>query len=376
MKKHLLGCLLLAPGLALAQTSFPFTIKGKIGNLNAPAKVYLMRGMEPTDSATFKNGAFELKGTSDVPRAVDLLVKRDGKLGNGVLGPIKYVRVFLEPTPIVVTSPDSVQNARVTGGPVAADYQRLVASSDRIKAKMNSIGDAAKKASAEEGKSPAFAARQRAQYEAITKEFAQSDRDFIKANPNSWVSLYALTGLSTMTVPQYAVEGALYEALSPALKNSPEGRRYGAMVQGLKDVAIGAPAPNFAQQTPEGKTVSLSDYRGKYVLIDFWASWCKPCRQENPAVIKAYEAYKGRNFDILGVSLDGANGREKWLKAIQDDHLPWTQVSDLRGGQNAVAQTYHVQAIPQNFLIDPTGKIVAANLRGEELQTVLAKFIK
>ncbi|OGX89360.1 TlpA disulfide reductase family protein [Hymenobacter coccineus] len=375
MKKHLLGCLLLAPGLALAQTSFPFTIKGKIGHLNAPAKIYLMRGSEPADSATFKDGAFELKGTSDVPRAVDLLVKRDGKLGEGVFGAIRPLRVFLEPTPIVITSPDSMQNARVTGGPVAADYQRLVASSDRVKAKMNSIGDAASKASAEERKSPAFMARQRAQYEAVTKEFAQSDRDFIKANPNSWVSLYALTG-SMMAVPQYAVEGPLYEALSPALKNSPDGRRYGAMMQGLKAVAIGAQAPNFSQKTPDGKLISLTDYRGKYVLVDFWASWCKPCRQENPAVIKAYEAYKGRNFDILGVSLDNEEGRAKWLKAIQDDHLPWAQVSDLRGTQNAVAQTYQVNAVPQNFLIDPSGKIVAANLRGEELQTVLAKFIK
>ncbi|MFD1469268.1 redoxin domain-containing protein [Hymenobacter caeli] len=377
MKKYLLGCLLLAPGLARAQTTpFAFTIKGKIGQLNAPAKIYLMRGMAPTDSATFKNGAFELKGTSDVPRAVDLLVKRDGKLGDGVFGHIKYVRVFLEPTPIIVTSPDSVQNAHIVGGPVNADYERLGAATKRVTAKMNVFGAEEKKVSAEERKSPEFAARKRAQFDAATKEYAQSDRDFIKANPNSWVSLYALTGLGMMAVPQYAVEGPLYEALSPALQNSPDGRRYGAMVRDLKDVAIGAPAPNFTQKTPDGKTVSLADYRGKYVLVDFWASWCKPCRQENPAVMKAYQAYNGRNFDVLSVSLDDENGREKWLKAVREDQLAWTQVSDLHGFKNEAAQRYHVQAIPQNFLIDPSGKIVAANLRGEELQTVLAKFIK
>ncbi len=376
MKKHLLGYLLLAPGFAPAQTPFPFTIKGKIGNLNAPAKIYLMRGTQAADSATFKNGAFELKGTSDVPSAVDLLVKRDGKLGDGVFGPIKYIRVFVEPSPIVVTSPDSLQNARITGGPVTADYQKLVASSNRVKAKMQALVAENQKASAEERKSSAFAARSKAQFEAIAKEYAQSDRDFIKANPNSWVSLYALTGLSMMAVPQYAVVGPLYEALSPALKNSPEGRRYGELVRGLKDMAIGGQAPNFTQKTPDGKTVSLTDYRGKYVLVDFWASWCGPCRQENPAVTKAYEAYKGRNFDILSVSLDDEKGREKWLNAIKQDQLAWTQVSDLHGWQNEAALRYHIQSIPQNFLIDPSGKIVAANLRGDELQAALAKYLK
>ncbi|AWM33377.1 TlpA disulfide reductase family protein [Hymenobacter nivis] len=374
MKKHLLSCLLLAPGLALAQTSFPFTIKGKIGNLNAPAKVYLMRGLEPADSATFKDGAFELKGTADAPKKVDLILKRDGKLGNGMYGMVDRTQVFLEPGPVVLTSPDSLFKARVTGGPVAADDQRLQVALKPIYDKRKVVGAEIRKASMEERRAPAFAARMQGRFDVLNKEDQQVQQDFIKANPSSWVSLNALTNL--MSVPQYAVVAPLYEGLSPALQASPEGRQYGEMLRGLKEVAIGAQAPNFSQKTPAGKLVSLTDYRGKYVLIDFWASWCKPCRQENPAVVKVYEAYKGRNFDILGVSLDSENSREKWMKAIQDDHLPWTQVSDLRGGDNAVAQTYHVQSIPQNFLIDPSGKIVATNLRGEELQTVLAKFIK
>ncbi|GAA3995724.1 TlpA disulfide reductase family protein [Hymenobacter fastidiosus] len=376
MKKHLLSFLLLVPGLAQAQAPVPYTVKGKIGQLNAPAKIYLLRGNEVLDSATFKNGTFELKGTTDVPQSASLVIKRNGKLGTGVYGEMDVAQVFLEPGPVVLTSPELLRKATITGGPVTADNQRLQAALKPISAKMEAFGAESQKVPSEQRNSPAFAERMQAQFEAFNKEIVQRNRDFIKANPNSWVSLDALTGIGMWEVPQYAVVAPLYEAFSPALKNSPQGRQYGKMVRELKDIAIGTQAPAFSQQTPEGKTVALADYRGKYVLIDFWASWCGPCRAENPAVIKLYNEYKGRNFEILGVSVDNEKTREKWVKAIQEDHLTWPQVSDLRGMDNEVAQRYHVRAVPQNFLIDPTGKIVAANLHGEDLKATLARYIK
>ena len=124
----------------------------------------------------------------------------------------------------------------------------------------------------------------------------------------------------------------------------------------------------------QGKNVSLSSFKGKYVLVDFWASWCRPCRAENPNVVNAYNQYKNKNFTVLGVSLDQA--KPNWLQAIQADNLTWTHVSDLQFWNNAVAQLYHIQSIPANMLIDPTGKIIARDLRGEDLNRKLSELLK
>jgi peroxiredoxin len=143
-----------------------------------------------------------------------------------------------------------------------------------------------------------------------------------------------------------------------------------------KKVGIGRIAPDFTQNDTLGNPVSLSSFRGKFLLIDFWASWCGPCRQENPNVVAAFKKYNNKGFDILGVSLDQPTGKEKWLKAIHDDNLTWTQVSDLKFWGNAVAAQYGIQAIPQNFLLDPNGKIIGKNLRGEALNKKLEEIIK
>jgi len=351
------------PVLAIAQAPAPYVVKGKVGNLNAPAKMYLVYGPQVLDSATLQNGQFELRGSNGWPHSAELVLERQGHLREGYRNNMyartspERVSLFISPEPVTVASPDSLPKARLTGGPQLAAYQRLDATLKAVAArvKMSHSKDESK---------------------ALTEEYVKTALAFIKANPNAWASLEILGQLRMMGPPQYAVVAPLYEAFSPELKNSPPGRLYGDVVRGLKVTAIGSPAPDFTLLTPEGKAVSLSDYRGRYVLVDFWASWCAPCRQQTPATLTAYQAYKGPKFDILSVSLDRSGERDKWLKAIQDDHMPWTQVSDLRGFETEAAKRYGVLSIPQNFLIDPTGKIVASSLHGAALEATLAKLIK
>ena len=139
---------------------------------------------------------------------------------------------------------------------------------------------------------------------------------------------------------------------------------------------IGKPAPEISLPDPDGKEVKLSSYKGKYVLVDFWASWCGPCRAENPNVVNAYTKFKDKNFDILGVSLDRPGEKDKWLKAVKDDKLTWTHISDLQYWNSAVVPLYKIEGIPYNVLVDPSGKIIAENLRGESLEKKLSELLK
>ena len=141
----------------------------------------------------------------------------------------------------------------------------------------------------------------------------------------------------------------------------------------LKPLSIGQKAPDFELSTPEGKAVKLSDFKGQYVLLDFWASWCAPCREENPNIVEQYHAFKGKGFTVLGVSLDKTQGA--WVNAIKADKLDWTQVSDLKQWDSEAGKLYNITAIPASFLISPEGEIIGKNLRGPALKNFLEKTL-
>jgi peroxiredoxin len=387
MKKIFLCIIALLPALAFAQNAQPFTIKSKIGTLNAPAKaflVYRLGANDVTDSASISNGAFTFTGVVMTPVNASLFIDYKG------IGFAKYIaqnfpdggpsktadllNFYIEKGTINITSADSAVKAEVTGSQTNDDNKKLKAQLKVVMSKAQGIMKEAQAATAEQKRSAAFQNALQVKYKGIQNEQKAVLKAFITQNPNSYLSLLALTSVGGPSPDVSEVE-PLYDLLSPEIKATEQARQLKNSMDQLKLTAIGSIAPDFTQNDVNGIPVRLSSFKGKYVLIDFWASWCGPCRQENPNVVRNYNKYKGKNFTVLGVSLDKPDAKAAWLAAIKNDGLTWTQVSDLKFWNNLAASLYGVQSIPQNFLIDPQGKIVAKNLRGDDLDAKLEQLL-
>ncbi|MCZ8217440.1 MAG: TlpA disulfide reductase family protein [Cyclobacteriaceae bacterium] len=195
-------------------------------------------------------------------------------------------------------------------------------------------------------------------------------KNYFDANKQTWLSLYAFNRFASFS-GDYGILEKDFDSLPVWARESPDGKIIHAKIIGAKATTVGTQAKNFQQPSAAGNLVSLSDFKGKLILIDFWASWCGPCRKEHPALVKAYAQFSKYGFEIISVSLD--NNKMAWLKAIEKDGLKWANVGDMKGMQNEAAVLYGVQSIPANFLIDPSGTILYKNVLGESLIEILNK---
>jgi peroxiredoxin len=356
-----------------------YTIKGRIDNYNDPAKIYLQyveNGDLITHASSLKNGQFSFSGKTGEPTNGRLVLLPNGGATPSIKKQYPQTLVFmLAAETIEINSPDVLQNAILSGSEINADYQWLANAIALNEAKIDSLTRAYEAAPIELAYNDAYITEIQSQYEHLQAEQKNLHISFIKNHPQSYISLMVLESLSHQADNIHLTD-KLLKGLSPEIQNTETGKALASRLNAAKTTTIGSIAPDFTLNTPDNRPVRLSDFRGKYLLIDFWASWCGPCRMENPNLVKAYNSYKNKNFEILGVSLDQPGDKTAWLRAIEKDQLTWPQVSDLGGWQSSVARQYNISTIPQNLLLNPDGVIIAKNLRGNALSTKLAELLQ
>jgi peroxiredoxin len=298
---------------------------------------------QPEKQTTIENGKFVIKGQMPQP-SFKVLIFGDQPPG---------VPLFLDNSNIKISGDkNAIDKLSITGSPAHTQYMEYA---NAIQPYLKIFGDDAV-------------------YDSnSTNAVEKISVDFVKKHPDSYVAPLAIIRLYQATQNGTKAE-ELYKLMAEPVQASGLGQYVNQQIQESKINAIGSVVQDFSQKDTSDNPVNFSSFRGKYVLLDFWASWCRPCRMENPNVVAAYNKFHDKNFTILSVSLDQA--KPAWLNAIQMDGLNWNHVSDLKGWNNEVAGIFQIRSIPQNLLIDPDGKIIAKNLRGAVLENKLNEILK
>jgi peroxiredoxin len=303
------------------------------------------------DTAVVENGRFNFKGSIEHPDIYYIGIDEG-----------RFVSFFNEPSDIKIKFHiDSITSPEITGSTADNEFRNYLKSIEKHKSAQ--IGIYTRYNEAARNNDTAQIKIIEAEMNELDAQHKANILGFVKDNPSSFVSPYiAMRHSYELDLDELR---QLNTSLDSKVKESPFAKMLADRILVLENVEVGKQAPDFTMKDTQGNTVTLSDLRGKVLLVDFWASWCGPCRKENPNIVSAYKRFNDKGFDILGVSLD--RDKDSWLAAIKDDNLTWTHVSDLQYWNNAASKLYGVMSIPSNVLLDANGVIIARNLTGEDL---------
>jgi peroxiredoxin len=337
-----------------------FTITGKLDGFNEGTEIKLVQNGEAVEmtKTTLQKGKFVLKGNVKEPILCYIMI-----------GSEKPAEIYVENGEITVKAKKAEPTVfEITGSVSNKEFTDFTKAFIPIAQQLNALG------------STINSTVPGAERDALMKTYTTTQDNlqktiekFAREKNKSAVAAFILNATFDFN-PDVVVLENRFNMLDASVKTTAAGKQLEEFIAEKKVGAVGTVAMDFTQPDTTGSPISLSSFRGKYVLVDFWASWCGPCRNENPNVVESYNKFKSKNFTILGVSLDRPGRRDAWVQAINADNLTWNHVSDLKFWDNAAAKLYHIQGIPQNILVDPEGKIVAKNLRGPALEAKLCEI--